>query len=99
MTGDFQSAIDYFQQSLEIAHKLKDSYGGTVCYDGLGACCNEMADFQRALNYFHYSAGFFRDLNLKRNEGIACLNIGIAYDCLNNRTEAASFIEKSLDIA
>ena len=56
-SGDFDKAILYYQNSLELFEKLNDNKGMAACYNNIGLIYEEKAEFEMAYEYYNKGNG------------------------------------------
>ena len=97
--GDYNLAIQYFQQSLQYANQLykKDEKG--VALNNLGTVYNVLGDYSQAIEYYQQSLAISRELQNPSNAGKVLGSLGIIYSNIGNYSQAINFYEESLSIA
>ena len=53
--GDYNKAIDYHNQALDIAKRISDVYVECKCYTNLGVAAHSLGDYHKATNYHNKS--------------------------------------------
>ncbi len=93
--GKFKTAKDYYQQSLETAHLIKDLQSEEFSYHGLGTLYEAMGDYERAIE--NYWASIHLAEARKSRSGVVntMQNIAITYTKLKNNQTALETIEKA----
>ncbi|CAF1548092.1 unnamed protein product [Adineta steineri] len=100
--GDYEKAIWYFQQGLEIQRKTLPSNHPSLAtsYNNIGSVYDKMGEYSKALSYYE------KDLEIKQKTlplnhpslAIIYNNIGSVYYKTGEYSKALSFYEKALEI-
>ncbi len=95
-TGNFELAINAYQQALEFFTEKDDQINIAKAYHNLGMVYNEIKDPNRSISYYKKAITSYQKTNDK--EGIAALyqNIGVSYAQLNNDTKALENYQRSM---
>ncbi len=97
--GEYQRAIDFHQQSLEISRNIGDRNDDGNSLGNLGNAYDSLGEYQRAIDFHQLSLEIFRDIGDRNGEGKSLNNLGIAYDSLGEYQRAIEFLQQSLDIS
>jgi tetratricopeptide (TPR) repeat protein len=62
--GQYQRAIDFHQQSLEIKREIGDLSGKANSYWNLSSICQQRGRLKRAIHYRHQAYCIWQDMNL-----------------------------------
>ncbi len=73
---DYPSALDYYEQAYEIAHKFGDRYVQGVVLTNLGWAAGMLGDFTLAKSYYERSLVIAREVRNLYNETYALINLG-----------------------
>ncbi|CAF0878240.1 unnamed protein product [Adineta steineri] len=99
--GDYQKAIWYNEQGIEIQQKTLPSnhLDLATSYNGIGLVYDEMGEFSKALSFYE-KALEIRQETLSNHPDLAELhnNIGLVYDSIGEYSKALSYYEKALEI-
>jgi tetratricopeptide (TPR) repeat protein len=112
--SNYPSAIEYYQQSLEIAceasntpeEKRRKCQGESNALGNLGNVYNFLGQYQQAIEFHQQSLDIQREISdspqerrhQRHGEGISMGNLGIAYYSLGQYQQAIEFYQQSLDI-
>ncbi|CAF1325624.1 unnamed protein product [Adineta steineri] len=100
--GDYEKAISYFEQGLEIWQKTPSSNHRSLCtlYNNIGLVYNNMGEYSKALSSLE-KALEIRQKSLPSNHpslATSYNNIATAYDKMGEYTKALPSFEKALEI-
>ncbi|MDZ8031603.1 tetratricopeptide repeat protein [Nostoc sp. DedSLP04] len=99
LLGQYQGAIELFQQSLEISREIGDRNGEGSSLIGLGNAYNSLGQYQRAIEFSQQSLEIKREIGDRNGEGNSLINLGNAYNSLGQYQGAIEFHQQSLEIA
>ncbi|MEH1805812.1 tetratricopeptide repeat protein [Nostoc sp.] len=94
--GQYEQAINYHQQSLEIKKKIGDRNGEVDSLGNLGNCYNSLTDYPRAINYYEQSWLIAKEINDRNGESNSLNNLGNAYTSLEDYSNGIDHYEQSL---
>ncbi|NMG60677.1 tetratricopeptide repeat protein, partial [Geitlerinema sp. P-1104] len=97
--GQYERAIDFFEQHLEIAREIGDRAGEGRALGNLGNVHNNLGQYERAIDFFEQSLVIAREIGDRAREGGNLGNLGNAYSSLGQYERAIDFYEQSLVIA
>lgn len=97
-TYDFDRALEYFQQALDIYRKLKADHDIANIYDNIGHIHWHKGDFSGALDYYKRSLGTFIALDDPKRQSLSFNNLGSVYFRLGMYDESMSNFLNSLSI-
>ena len=60
--GEYQRAIDFHQQSLEIQREVGDRQGEAACLGNLGSVYRQLGEYQRAIDFHQQSLEIQREI-------------------------------------
>jgi len=95
----YQEAIRFCQQSLEIAREIGDRRGEGNSLGNLGNAYNSLGQYQEAIRFYLQWLKIAREIGDRRGEGNSLGNLGTAYNSLGQYQEAIRFCQQSLEIA
>ncbi|MEG5140423.1 MULTISPECIES: CHAT domain-containing tetratricopeptide repeat protein [unclassified Microcoleus] len=98
-TGQFQAALNSWQQALQIYRTIKNRQSEGAALVNLGVTYIDMGDYAKAIEYAQQSLAIAREIKDRQNEGIALGKLGIAYSSLGNYAKAIEYAQQSLAIA
>ena len=100
--GNFQSALDFYQQALTIQEDYsgKNDLNVAASLFGMGKCYYRNGEFSRALDFHHQSLAICEIVSGKEhpNYALSLYNIGNCYYKLRNYSKAKEFYQQSLAI-
>lgn len=99
--GNFQEALDYFYQALEMnkIHSPQNIQGASVYLNNIGLIYQELKQFDKALEFHHKALKIREEINLKSEQAISLSNIGVCYDNLSRYEEAIESYEEAITLA
>ncbi|NER02385.1 MAG: tetratricopeptide repeat protein [Okeania sp. SIO3C4] len=95
----YQSAINYFHQSLVIAQENLPTEKQVNILINLSSPYQEIGNYQKAIDILSEALKIDKTINNSLEEGSIFINLGNAYDCIGNYSKAIDFQRKGLDIA
>jgi len=102
---EYDKAIEYTLQSLEMVKELKDQFAEGNSYVALGIIYDHKQDSSKAFYYLNQGKDIFHDLNLRADEGQVWLKIGNLQEehgfhdlALNTCIKAMSLINEKEDL-
>ncbi|MFN4878164.1 MAG: tetratricopeptide repeat protein, partial [Aphanizomenon sp.] len=96
--GQYERAIAFFQQSLDIFKEIGDIQGESNSLIGLGNAYDSLGQYQRAIAFFQQSLDIKKDIGDILGESISLIGLGNAYNSLGQYQRAIAFYQQSLDI-
>ncbi|MBD1904664.1 tetratricopeptide repeat protein [Funiculus sociatus GB2-A5] len=96
--GQYQSAIDYLQQSLAITREMSARNGEAKSLIGLGNAYNSLGQYRLAIDYLEQSLAIFREISDCNGEAASLGNLGSAYCSLGQYSLAIDYYQQSLAI-
>ena len=97
--GQYQTAINFHEQSLAIAREIGNRQGAGNALGNLGNAYYSLGQYQTAINFHEQSLAIAREIGDRQGEGATLGNLGIAYDSLGQYQTAINFHEQYLAIA
>ncbi|MEI1376940.1 tetratricopeptide repeat protein, partial [Nostoc sp.] len=97
--GQYQRAIEFLQQSLEIKREIGDRDGEGVSLGNLGNAYNLLGQYQRAIEFYQQSLEIKREIGDRNGEGKSLGSLGNAYNSLGQYQRAIEFLQQSLEIS
>jgi tetratricopeptide (TPR) repeat protein len=86
--GEYQRAIDFQQQALEIKRQIGDRNGEAASLGNLGNAYKSLGEYHRAIDFQQKSLEITRQIGDRNGEGKSLFNIGIVLANLNRYPEA-----------
>ncbi|MEC4893552.1 MAG: tetratricopeptide repeat protein, partial [Oscillatoria sp. PMC 1051.18] len=96
--AEYQCAIDFYQQSLEIFRAIGDRRGEANSLMNLGVAYGSLGEYQRAIEYLQQSLEIARAIGSRGGEAASLGNLGVAYGSLGEYQRAIEFHQQSLEI-
>jgi len=96
--GQYERAIAFFQQSLDIAKEIGDIRGESISLNNLGNAYNSLGQYERAIAFFQQSLDIKKDIGDIQGESNSLIGLGNAYGSLGQYERAIAFFQQSLDI-
>ncbi|MFN6306097.1 MAG: tetratricopeptide repeat protein, partial [Microcystis sp.] len=86
--GEYQKAIEFYQQSLAILREIGDRGGEANSYMGLGNVYYSLGEYQKAIEFHQQSLAITREIGDRRGEAKSWFNLGFTYYKLDRISEA-----------
>ncbi|MEL6137360.1 MAG: CHAT domain-containing protein, partial [Cyanobacteria bacterium J06628_6] len=96
--GQYQRAIDLYEQRLDIAREIGDRASEGVALGSLGIVYGNLGQYQRAIDLYEQHLDITREIDDRAGEGSALGNLGIAYRNLGQYQRAIDLYEQQLVI-
>jgi len=96
--GEYDSALDYLQQSLEIRREIGDRAGEGTTLSNIGALHHALGEYESALDYLQQSLEIRREIGNRAGEGITLNNISQIFNALGEYESALDYLQQSLEI-
>ncbi len=93
--GEYQRAIEFYQQSLDIARQIGDRNGEGASLGNLGNAYNSLGEYQRAIEFYQQSLDIARQIGDQRGEANSWFNLGNTWKNLQQNPEAKTAYEKA----
>jgi tetratricopeptide (TPR) repeat protein len=97
--GDIRRAIDFYNQSLDIARETGDRGNEARMLLNIGVAHIDLGEPRDALELYEQALAIFREIGDRRNEGTALGHIGVAYEELGETRRAIECHKQRLVIA
>ena len=94
--GEPQTAIEHYEQSLEIRREVGDRHGEGRTLGNLGATYATLGHPQQAVAYYDESLEICCEVGDRRAAGNALNNLGLAYAALGDPRKAIEYYERAL---
>ena len=86
--GQYERAIAFFQQSLDIKKDIGDIQGESNSLIGLGNAYNSLGQYERAIAFFQQSLDIKKDIGDIRGEANAWFNLGLSLEKVDREQDA-----------
>ncbi|MDA0267813.1 MAG: tetratricopeptide repeat protein, partial [Cyanobacteria bacterium] len=96
--GEYQRAIDFQQQSLEISREIGDRKGEANSLNNLAIAYHYLGKYQRAIDFQQQSLEISREIGDRKGEANSLSNLGSAYHSLGDYQRAIDFYQQFLEI-
>ncbi len=94
--GEYDKAINYHQQSLQIAIEIGDRYGEGNALGSLGNAYLSLGEYDKAIKYHQQHLQIARQIGNRYGEGNALGSLGNIYYSLGDYRQAIEYLQKSL---
>ena len=96
--GDYDTALRYLEQSLQIRRDIGDKAGEGTTLNNLSQIYKTRGDYDTALRYLEQSLAIYRDIGDKAGEGTTLNNLSQIYKARGDYDTALRYLEQSLQI-
>jgi tetratricopeptide (TPR) repeat protein len=96
--GQYQRAIEYYQQSLEIEQEIGDRSGEAAALLGLGNVYYSLESYQRAIEYSQQSLEIARETGECSVQANAWCNLAIPLEKLGQKSEALTAYQNAREL-
>ena len=96
--GQYERAIAFFQQSLDIKKDIGDIQGESNSLIGLGNAYNSLGQYERAIAFYQQSLDIAKEIGDIQGESASLNNLGEIYNKLGQYKKAIEYYQQSLDI-
>jgi CHAT domain-containing protein len=97
--SQFQAALSFWQQALQMYREIKDRDGEGSALGNLGFAYLSLGNYAKAIEYGHQSLAIVREVKDRRGEGRVLGSLGAAYLDLGDYAKAIEYGHQSLAIA
>ena len=96
--GQYEEALTYYQQALDICQVTGDRAGEGTSLNNIGGIYQLTGQYEKALTYYERALGIRQEIGDRRGEATTLHNIGLGYRSLGQCAEALTHYKKALDI-
>jgi len=96
--GNYVTALDYYEQSLQISRKIGDRTGEGTTLNNISLIYDAKGDYDTALDYLQQSLQIYREIGDRAGEGTTLNNISTAYYVKGDYDTALDYLQQSLKI-
>ncbi|WP_263971256.1 CHAT domain-containing protein [Leptolyngbya sp. PCC 6406] len=96
--GEYQTAINYSRQALEIHRDINDTRGEAYALGDIGNAYTALGDYQAALNYLTECLSIQRGLNNRWGEGRTLSSIAQIFESQQQPALAITFLKASVAV-
>ncbi|MDE5080310.1 MAG: tetratricopeptide repeat protein, partial [Trichodesmium sp. St18_bin1] len=97
--GEYDKAMEYYQQSLQIAREIGNRSGEGNALGNLGNVYNSQGKYDKAMEYYQQHLQIARGIGDRSGEGNALGNLGVVYDSQGEYDKAMEYNQQHLQIA
>ena len=97
--GQYELAIDLFEQQLTITREIGDRAGEGAALGNLGIVYSNLGQYERAIGLYEQQLVIAREIGDRDGEGAALGSLGVVYRFLEQYQEAIDLHEEVLGIA
>ncbi|MDJ1177388.1 tetratricopeptide repeat protein [Roseofilum sp. BLCC_M91] len=97
--GDYEAALSFHQQSLEIEQQIGDRSGIASSLGNLGNAYSSQGDYKAALSFYQQSLKISQEIGDRSGIANSFTGLGIAYRSQGDYKSAISFHQQSLEIS
>ena len=97
--GQYEKAIAYHQQSLEIKEEIGDREGVAKSLGNLGVCYRNLGQYEKAIAYHQQSLEISEEIGFRQGVAISLGNLGNCYDSLGQYEKAIAYHQQHYDIS
>ncbi|MBK9249571.1 MAG: tetratricopeptide repeat protein [Ignavibacteria bacterium] len=96
--GDYDKALEFFNNSLVINEEIGSKNGIAKNLTNIGGVYGRISDYPQALTYFQKALAIYEEIG--RKDGIAnnLINIGSVYQYLSDYPQALTYYQKAISI-
>lgn len=95
--GEYDKAIDFFQQALTLYQELDNRGGEASSLKSLGMCYENMGEFQDAIDWYEQALAIFQDIGDRVAEGYNLISLGNCHTALGNYQQALDLLAQARD--
>lgn len=96
--GNFQKALEIFQEVLIINREIGNRAGEGDTLNNIGEVYRNLGQYSRALDFYNQSLEIARETNFRAAQAITLSNIGIIYFNLGQNPQALDVYQQALQI-
>jgi len=96
--GQYQKALDYYQQALFIHREIGDRHGEGANLGNIGLIYDNFGQYQKALDYYQQALKIKREIGDRRGIGSSLSSVGIVYDNFGQYQKALDYHQQALSI-
>jgi len=97
-TGEYQQALDYYQEALTIRRAIGDRAGEGTTLHNIGGIYEATREYQQALDYYQEALTIFKVIGDRADEGTTLHNIGEVYEATGEYQQALDYYQEALTI-
>jgi tetratricopeptide (TPR) repeat protein len=93
--GNYNLAIAYLQESLQVANLMDDRNAKGVALNNLGTIYNILGSYSQIIDCYQQALSITREIGNRLEEGYTLGNLGLAYNFLGNYSDPKSVMRSS----
>ncbi|MGJ5675312.1 MAG: tetratricopeptide repeat protein [Nostochopsis sp.] len=97
--SQFTTALQSWEQALQIYREIKDREGEGAALGNLGNAYGALGNYPKAIEYHQQGLKLAREIKDRKSEVKVLAYLGVAYDALGNYSTAIKYYEQSLKLA
>ncbi|MFM7886366.1 MAG: tetratricopeptide repeat protein, partial [Pseudanabaena sp.] len=97
--GQYEKAIAYHQQSLEINEEIVDQQGVAASLCGLGNCYYYLRQYEKAISYHQQCHDISEEMRDRKGVAFSLGNLANCYDFLGQHEKAIAHLQQTLEIS
>ena len=86
--GQYQQAIEFHQQALNIAREFGDRFCEGTALDGIGLTHQSLGQYQRSIEFHQQALNIAREIGARFGEGSTWFNLGLSLENINRELDA-----------
>ena len=96
--GQYQQAIELFQQALALARELENRQEEATSLSGLGDTYESLGEYEQAIKFHQQALAIQQEINNPRGQAVSLSGLGNSYHRLEKYQEALEFHQQALAI-
>ena len=96
--GDYDRAIDFFQERRDIIRAIGDRQGEATSLSGLGIAYYSLGEYGRAIDFHQQALDIARAIGDRQGESTSLHNLGLAFRNLDDLTAAEQHFQASAHV-
>ncbi len=96
--GQYDTALDFYKQSLAIQQQIGDKYGEGTTLNNMPTTAHARCDYDNALDFLKQSLAIFQEIGDKQGEGSTLNNMATTAHARGDYDTALDFLKQSLAI-
>jgi len=97
--GQYEKALEHYQQDLAIAREIGDRAGEGSALGNLGIVYDSLGQYEKAIEHYQQHLDIAREIGDRAGQGRALGNLGVVYRRLGQYEKALDHYQQHLDIA
>jgi len=97
--GEYEKAIEYYQQRLTLARNTRDPKGEAWALANIALAYKGMSNYNEAINCLQHSLEIVKKIGDRQGEAACLRNLGLVYKDICDYDEAIKYLQESLEIS